>query len=162
MIAEGQEFLRSKQGISNSYNKGDRINALDWSDRDRPLAREALSYYRGLIHLRQSPEGAAFRVAERPPDHYYRWIEPPNPQALGYIVNAARIHKGAGFVVLLNGSGQAIPFSVSFPDGQWLLIGDGQHINRKGIPGRNVVSGPVTTRINVPGVTAVIFMNSSS
>ncbi|MDR0993209.1 MAG: hypothetical protein LBN38_01380, partial [Verrucomicrobiota bacterium] len=44
MMYEGQEFLRSKWGIHNTYNRGDAVNAIRWGDRDRPLARQALDY----------------------------------------------------------------------------------------------------------------------
>ncbi len=72
MLQSGQEFLRSKRGISNTYDRGDEVNALRWTDRERPLAAEAMAYYRGLIHLRQSDAGKAFRVASKPPPHYYQ------------------------------------------------------------------------------------------
>ena len=36
MISEGQEFIRSKWGIHNTYNKGDEVNAIRWTDRERP------------------------------------------------------------------------------------------------------------------------------
>ncbi len=117
MIHEGQEFLRSKWGFHNTYNRGDAVNAVNWNDRARPYAAETLAYYKGLMQLRMSPAGAAFRVASKSPVGYFRWIEPRNPQALGYIVNSPRIHDGAGFVVLLNASGDEVTFQFELPAG---------------------------------------------
>ncbi len=54
MIAEGQEYQRSKFSIHNTYNHGDRVNALRWRDRDRPLAKLTQEYYAGLVRLRAS------------------------------------------------------------------------------------------------------------
>jgi len=159
MIGEGQEFLRSKHGISNTYNRGDRINALNWDDRNRPLAATALAYYRGLIRLRTGPKGAAFRVAERPPEGYYRWIRPENDHALGYIVNAPQIHKGAGFVVLLNASADAVRFRVPFPPGRWRRIADGERIDVEGLTNAPVVPGPQEVDVRVPGIGSAIFMD---
>ncbi|HET6494871.1 MAG TPA: alpha-amylase family glycosyl hydrolase [Thermoleophilia bacterium] len=159
MISEGQEFLRSKRGIQNSYDKGDDVNALRWTDRDRPPAAEALAYYRGLIRLRASPQGAAFRLREAPPPDYYQWIMPPNDQALGYVVNAGHVHDGAAFVVLLNPAGDEVSFSVSFPAGMWKQIGDGRRIDPAGLPDAETLPGPQTRTVRVPGLHSAIFMD---
>ena len=159
MISEGQEFLRSKWGIHNTYNRGDEVNAIRWTDRDRPLAAQALAYYRGLIRLRQSPQGAAFRVAARPPASYYQWVMPPDEQALGYIVNAPRIHEGNGFIVLLNANGATTPFSFNLPPGRWRLIGDGVNLDPAGLPDTPVVEGGQPFNVQVPGLRSYIFMD---
>ena len=157
MIHEGQEFLRSKWGIRNTFDKGDDVNAVRWGDRDRPLASQALDYYKGLIHLRQSPDGAAFRVTSRPPQDYYKWITPPDPQALGYIVNVPKIHEGAGFMVLLNANGTETSFDIEFPAGRWKMIGDGERLNPDGLPDAQLIEGPQSATIRVPGIRAFIF-----
>ena len=160
MINAGQEFLRSKRGISNTFDRGDDVNAIRWTDRDRPIAREALEYYRGLMRLRQSPEGAAFRVASRPPTGYYRWLAPEDrPQALGYIVNAPKRHEGAGFIVLHNAGNEPVAFSVLFPEGRWRLIGNGLALHPAGLPDTTVIEGDVTLPVNVPAVRSLIYMN---
>lgn len=159
MLQSGQEFLRSKRGISNTYDRGDEVNALRWTDRERPVAAEAMAYYRGLIHLRQSDEGKAFRVASKPPPNYYHWINTRSDQAMGYIVNAPRIHPGNGFIVLLNGSTDAVTFPVPIPRGNWRLIGNGRAINPDGLPRSEIVRGPVNTNIRVPSMSSVIMMD---
>lgn len=159
MITEGQEFIRSKRGIQNTYDKGDEVNAIRWDDRDRPAAAQALAYYTGLIHLRQSDAGRTFRVTAKPPANYYQWILPPDPQTLGYIVNAPKIHDGAGFVVLLNAGGATQNLSVPFPAGRWRLIGDGVNIEPAGIPDTQIVQGPQQMNVQVPGLRAYIFMD---
>ena len=159
MLQSGQEFLRSKRGISNTYDEGDEVNALRWTDRDRPLAAEAMGWYRGLIHLRQSDAGRAFRVADKPPSDYYRWIDTRSDQALGYIVNAPRVRPGNGFIVLLNASPDAVTFPVPIPRGNWRLIGNGRNLDPEGLPGSSVVDGPVNTNIRVPSMSSVILMD---
>ncbi len=159
MLQSGQEFLRSKRGISNTYDRGDEVNALRWTDRDRPLAAEAMVYYRGLIHLRQSEAGRAFRVAEKPPADYYQWIETNSDQALGYIVNAGHRHPGNAFIVLLNGSHESVSFPVPIPQGTWRAIGNGREIDPAGLPRTEAVRGPVQTRIRVPSMSSVILMD---
>jgi len=159
MISEGQEFLRSKRGLHNTFDRGDDVNALCWTDRERPKAAEALAYYKALIRLRRSPEGAAFRAAQRPPAGYYQWILPSDSQMLGYIVNAPRVHDGNGFIVLLNASGSAVTFSVPLPAGRWRLIGNGEQIDPAGLPDTQVAEGPNPLEIQVPGLRAFILMD---
>lgn len=159
MIHEGQEFLRSKRGIHNTYNKGDEVNAVRWTDRDRPIAAEALAYYKGLIHLRQGPNGAAFRLAARPPAGYHKWITPPDPQLLGYLVNVPRVHDGAGFMILLNAAGAEKTMTVSVPAGRWRMIGDGERINPEGLPDSPVIEGPQQINVKLPAIRAFMFMD---
>lgn len=160
MISEGQEFIRSKRGLHNTFDKGDDVNALRWTDRDRPLAAQALAYYGGLIRLRRSPQGAAFRVAAKPPASYCQWILPPDGQTLGYVINPARNHEGNGFIVLLNASGATAEFSFALPAGRWRLIGNGEQVNPEGLPDAPVVEGPQAQfTVQVPGPGAYIFMD---
>ncbi len=52
MMQIGQEFLRTKNGNSNSYNAGDSVNAINW-DRIAEYS-ECVNYVRGLIALRKT------------------------------------------------------------------------------------------------------------
>jgi pullulanase/glycogen debranching enzyme len=159
MIAEGQEFLRSKNGVSNTYNKGDKLNAIRWGDRERPIARTTQAYYQGLIGLRKSEAGASFRVAQRPPDDYYRWIWPDNPKALGYMVNVDRVHAGRAFVVLVNGADAPVDFEVPLPPGNWRMIANGTTLDPGGLADKPAMSGGQTLRIRIPAIRSAILMD---
>lgn len=159
MICEGQEFIRHKEGLRNTYDAGDRINAIDWDLRKRPMAEQTMEYYRGLIQLRSSPEGASLRLTERPPKDYYRWIEPADPRALGYIINADGRMPGRRFIVLLNASFDPANIQVPFPAGRWRMIGNGKQIDLQGVNTTSEIQGPRTAALNVPGLTAIIFMD---
>ena len=58
MLAEGQDFMRSKHGISNTYQRGD-VNALDYNRRF--VYSGTHGYFRDWIRFRRSPQGQAFR-----------------------------------------------------------------------------------------------------
>lgn len=158
MIAEGQEYLRSKRGIHNTFDKGDKINALEWNDRNKPFGREALNYYQGLSRLRQSPAGGSFRKPDRVHDKYYRWILPNERRALGYIVN--QTPPGSSFIVLINASEADVTFSVRFPQRRWRMIADGRQVKENGIAGRPLPAADSTglRRIKVSGLSSQIFM----
>lgn len=51
-IHSGQEFLRTKNGIDNTYNAGDSINALDWSR--RVTFNAMIEWIKPLITLRRT------------------------------------------------------------------------------------------------------------
>jgi pullulanase/glycogen debranching enzyme len=161
MLAEGQEFLRSKRGHVNTYDKGDDINAIRWTDRERPLAAKTMAYYRGLIHLRMSDAGRAFRLSERPENNYYRWLLPDNPKALAYVVNMEHTHPGHSFIILLNADSREVTFDFTFPRGRnWIQIGNGEKIVLSGIPDTRPIHGGEQHAIRVPAIHSAIFMDA--
>ncbi|MEM1223522.1 MAG: glycoside hydrolase family 1, partial [Verrucomicrobiota bacterium] len=58
MISAGQDFLRSKKGVSNTYQRGD-LNALDYNRRFYYASTH--SYFASWIRFRLSEEGKALR-----------------------------------------------------------------------------------------------------
>ena len=58
-ILSGEEMLRDKKGVHNSYNSPDSINHLDWSNLQR--YPQLFAYYKNLIQLRKNH--AAFRLS---------------------------------------------------------------------------------------------------
>ena len=157
MIGEGQEFLRSKHGIRNTYNRGDEVNALHWNDRDRPRAEQTLAYYRGLIALRQSEAGRSFRVRERPPSTYIRWALPLEPRAITYVVNVYREREGAPFAVMVNAADRPVDFTFHLPEGRWRMVGDGERIRLGGWPEHDVIGRDQPVTFTVPALTAHIY-----
>lgn len=159
MLSEGQDFLRSKYGIANTYNKGDAVNAIRWDERDRPLAGDAWAYYRDLVTLRTSPQGAAFRVREKPPQDYYKWLFPDERKAFGAMINSPRVHAGNGFILLANASDSPVSFTVNLPAGAWRIIGDGKRIDLAGLGGYEPLKGPATRNIKIPELRSLILMD---
>lgn len=58
-ILSGEEMLRDKKGVHNSYNSSDSINHLDWNNLQR--YPQLFTYYKNLIQLRKNHP--AFRLA---------------------------------------------------------------------------------------------------
>jgi|CZKI01.1.fsa_nt_gi pullulanase len=71
MIAQGQDFLRSKGGLGNTYRRGD-VNALDYRRMYRHLATHA--YFADWIAFRRSARGRLLRHFSRPSEGYFRFF----------------------------------------------------------------------------------------
>ena len=87
MIAAGQDFLRSKQGVNNTYQRGD-LNALDY----RRIFRfpSTHMYFADWIAFRRSDEGRLFRQYSRPSEGFFRFFFAGNSTAAVALYNADR------------------------------------------------------------------------
>lgn len=59
-IYAGEEVMRDKQGVENSYKSPDAVNAIDW--RRKTVHEDVYTYYKRLIELRRSHP--AFRMGD--------------------------------------------------------------------------------------------------
>jgi len=85
MLAAGQDLLRSKHGIRDSYRAGD-VNAIDYQ---RLLGFSGShDYFRRWIRFRLSERGRVFRLDARPGDGYLRFFGAEHGSALAALFNA--------------------------------------------------------------------------
>ena len=85
MIAAGQDFLRSKQGVNNTYQRGD-LNALDY---DRWVNYgSSHDYCRSWIAWRCSEQGRLLRLDQTQHDTYFRPYTPEGVSSLAMLYNA--------------------------------------------------------------------------
>lgn len=96
MLAAGQDFLRSKYGVNNTYQRGD-LNALDY----RRLARfpATHAYFADWIAFRRSARGSLLRQWSRPSEGFFQCL----PQA-----------GGPGLVAIYNADGSQGPGRLMF------------------------------------------------
>ncbi len=59
-MLSGEELLRDKKGVHNSYNSPDSINQLPWENLQK--YPQVMAYYKGLIALRKAHP--AFRLGD--------------------------------------------------------------------------------------------------
>ena len=85
MLAEGQDFLWSKRGETNTYQRGD-LNALDYQRLYRNQATHA--YFAEWIHLRRGPLGRLLRQYSRPSEGFFRFFYGADAKALAVLFNA--------------------------------------------------------------------------
>ncbi|HWA28200.1 MAG TPA: alpha-amylase family glycosyl hydrolase [Lacunisphaera sp.] len=85
LLAEGQDFLRAKHGLNNTYQRGD-VNALDY----RRLARfpGTHRYFADWIAFRRSARGQLLRQWSRPSEGFFQCFSAPGQPAMVAIYNA--------------------------------------------------------------------------
>jgi pullulanase/glycogen debranching enzyme len=85
MLPAGQDFLRTKNGIHNSYRDRD-VNAIDYH---RLLAFSGShEYFRRWIRFRLSERGQPFRLDSRPSNGYLHFFGAEHGSALAVVFNA--------------------------------------------------------------------------
>jgi pullulanase/glycogen debranching enzyme len=85
MVAAGQDFLRSKQGMKNTFQRGD-LNALDY--RRWYLFPSTHAYFADWIAFRRSGCGRLLRQYSRPDDGFFRFFFAAESTAAAVIYNA--------------------------------------------------------------------------
>jgi pullulanase len=117
-IHAGDEFLRSKNGVSNSYNDNDpRVNPVNWSLKAQH--REVFDFYKGLIALRKAHP--AFRMAEKIAVDQALDLATNVPEnVIAYVIkDHANGDDWKNILVIYNGTGQPQELKVA---GDWSIV----------------------------------------
>lgn len=85
-IHAGQEFLRTKNGIENSYNASDLVNKIHWRRKYENM--DTVNYVKGLISLRKEHSAFRMRTVEEIKKHLI-FIDSPNNCIAYKIINNA-------------------------------------------------------------------------
>ncbi|GHC13582.1 alpha-amylase family glycosyl hydrolase [Cerasicoccus arenae] len=133
MFSEGQDFLRSKQGINNTYQRGD-INALDYGR----LQRFGMThnYFQQLIGLRRSEWGEVLRLWDRPSEGYLRVFKCDNPQssAVALLFNADCALGPRQLLFAVNPNNDPQNINLHDIDGtHWHCVANNEHVNFTGL-----------------------------
>jgi len=99
MLAAGQDFLRSKQGVQNTYLRGD-LNALDYGRRQAFAATHA--YFAAWIAFRRSERGDLLRHFVRPGEGFFRFCFAPESTAAAVVFNADQSRGSRQLLLALN------------------------------------------------------------
>ena len=99
MLAEGQDFLRSKRGISNTYQLGD-VNALDYNR--RYVFSGTHGYFRDWIHFRLSDAGRPLRFDGGLTEGYVKFFFTKGSSAVVMLINADHSRPGGQLVFAMN------------------------------------------------------------
>ena len=127
-IYAGEEVLRDKKGVHNSYKSPDYINAIDWTNKDR--YPQVFDYYRGLMELRRNHP--AFRMADASMVRQHLEFIPTSDCTICFrLKDNANGDSWQDIIVILNASKKAQ--KVAIPEGCWTSVCEGGIINLAGI-----------------------------
>ncbi len=146
-LHSGAEMLRTKQGVANSYNSPDSINELDWGR--KKAYKGVFNYYKELVALRKNHP--AFRMPSTAMiQQHLKFAETNDPNLIQYqLTDHANGDQWKDILVLLNGNRKDI--TTNLPAGSWILVGNGDKIDEKGI---QKMSSPTIT---LPATTASVL-----
>lgn len=137
-IYAGEEVMRDKKGVHNSYQSPDSINAIDW-DR-KTLNADAFAYYKGLIQLRRNHP--AFRLGDA--EQVRKHLEFLPVEGTNLVAYRLKDHAGGDtwkdIIVVLNARREVA--SLSVPEGKYTVVCQNGVVNEKGLA---TIYGPSLT-----------------
>jgi pullulanase len=138
----GTEFLRNKNGVENSYNAGDSINAIDWGMKKTNAA--VYQYIKALIKMRRAHP--AFRlVSNEQIKKYIHFDQNAVAGTIVYTIDGAAVKDSwKKIVVAFNGNKEVK--TISLPPGKWQ--------NGMSVAGKHT---PVSGQINLAGFGSMIL-----
>lgn len=126
-IQAGQEFLRSKNGDSNSYKSEDSINSLKWDLRTKNSI--TVNYYKGLIALRHSHPVFRMSSATQVRKNLVFLKEPNN--VIGYYLNGNALKDNWNSVVVVHNPNSVL-VKITLPTkGDWKVVVEGANVGTK-------------------------------
>ena len=131
----GQEWLRTKGGDHNSYDKPDAVNMLRW--RQKAENYDVFLYYRGLIQLMLTHRIFRLRTAQGV-NQALKFLDDQLglPVPGGCVAFQIEDIRGGDewrrALVLLNPRGEAAEFAI--PAGAWKIYGDGRQVGTSPLP----------------------------
>ena len=144
-MLSGEELLRNKKGVHNSFESPDSINQLDWCNKER--YPQVFKYYSDLIALRRNHP--AFRLGDANlVRKHLEFLEAPEPVVAFRLTNYAGRDDWRNIIVILNSSRKAM--DVNIPKGMYTVVCKDGEINEDStekIFGRRVTVSPQSALI---------------
>ena len=137
-IFAGDEVMRDKKGVHNSYNSPDNINTIDW--RQKTTYREVFDYIKDLIALRKAHP--AFRMGDA--DMVRKYLEFLPVEGSNVIAFILKDHANGdnwkNIIVAFNSRKE--PAKVTIPKGSYTIVCKDGKINQAGmgkVNGENLI-----------------------
>ena len=140
MLAAGQDFLRSKQGVGNTHQRGD-LNALDYRRLYRFHGTHA--YFADWIAFRRSEVGRLLRQYSRPSEGFFQFFFAQASNATAALYNADRSQGPQRLLFAVNPTltDVAIPLVPEVVTGKWRQLADGERFYGTGAHGASQPAG---------------------
>ena len=127
-ILSGEELLRNKKGVHNSFESPDSINQLDWDNlKQYP---QVFNYYKNLIQLRKNHPAFRLGNADLVRKHL-AFIDSPEGVVAFRLKNYAGRDDWRNIIVVLNANKE--PMEITIPDGHYTIVCCDGTINENGL-----------------------------
>jgi pullulanase len=144
----GEEFVRTKNGVENSFESSNEINQINWLNKEKYL--DFFEYHKKLIRLRK--EHPAFRMTDANMiAKHLEFLTFPMDNIVGYqLKNHANGDHWNRILLLFNGN--TVGKKVDIPAGKWKMICKDGNLDVNGfgmITGTDVILSPRSALILV-------------
>ena len=146
-IFAGDEMMRDKKGIHNSYNSPDSINTIDW--RNKTIHHDVFDYVRELIILRKNHP--AFRMGDADKVRQYMEFLPVEGSNLVAFILKDNANGDSWKNIIVAFNSRKEPAKLSIPAGRYTIVCKDGKIKQSGM---GQVSG---NEIIVPARSAMII-----
>ena len=144
-MLSGEELLRTKQGVHNSYESPDSINQLDWQNKSR--YPEVFDYYKGLIALRS--HHPAFRLGDADLVRNHLEFLPTDDSVVAFCLkDNAGGDEWKNIVVVLNAGKK--PATIGVQENKYTIVCEKGKIDEQGLgeaTGNRLTVAPMSTMI---------------
>ena len=127
-MLSGEELLRDKKGVHNSFESPDEINHLDWSNKTK--YPQVFEYYKNLIQLRKNHPAFRLGNADLVRKHL-EFLEAPKGVVAFRLKNYAGRDDWRDIIVILNANKTSV--EVSIPEGNYTVVCCDGQINEQGL-----------------------------
>ncbi|MBQ8838606.1 MAG: type I pullulanase [Bacteroidales bacterium] len=130
-IFNGEELYRHKQGVKNSYNQPDAINAIDWTYKTK--YKDLVDYYADLAAIRHAHPGFCLGDADLVREKL-AFIDIDDPNAVAFRISGLEgIDSAKSLIVVLNGSKKTV--KVDIPQGNYTILAQNGKADADGLGG---------------------------
>ena len=148
-MLSGEELLRTKQGVHNSFESPDSINRLDWQNKER--YPQVFDYYKNLIALRKAHPAFRLGTSELVRQHL-EFLPIENDFVVAYrLKDHAGSDEWQDIIVILNADKSSV--RVNIPEGRYTVVCCDGKVDEQGL-------GEVTgNKVQVNPQSALIIHN---
>jgi pullulanase len=153
MISAGQDFMRSKHGVNNTYLRGD-LNALDYRRAAKFSGTHA--YFAAWIAFRRSAKGALLRQWSRVTEGFFHCITQPGWPALVAIYNADQSRGTTCLMFAINPHTEDMTMQLGdYGTWKWRLVADHEKFYADG---EHPVGHTVNSEVFIPGLGCSLWV----
>lgn len=157
-LQAGEEMLRTKTNAdgsfnSNSYNSGDEVNSIKWSDLEQEEYQQVLDYYKGLIAFRKAHSVLRLDNAQAVEEHVSQVSDVPQNVLAFDLTGGMEGETAEEMFVIFNANPEAV--EVNLPAGGWSVYINGEKAGTEPLEG---VSG----KVSVAPISAMVLIRDDS